>query len=68
MEIINIAVDERMHGRGIGKKLMSDAIQTAKVLGLQVPGSWDGKFQHWSIGVLSEMRVSYRWCNKRLFR
>lgn len=33
MEIINIAVDERIHGRGIGKKLMSDAIQTAKVLG-----------------------------------
>ena len=34
MEIINIAVDERMHGRGIGKKLISDAIQTAKVLGV----------------------------------
>ena len=33
MEIINIAVDERIQGRGIGKKLMSDAIQTAKVLG-----------------------------------
>jgi ribosomal protein S18 acetylase RimI-like enzyme len=33
MEIINIAVDERIHGRGIGKKLISDAIQTAKVLG-----------------------------------
>lgn len=33
MEIINIAVDERIHGRGIGKKLMGDAIQTAKVLG-----------------------------------
>lgn len=33
MEIINIAVDERIHDRGIGKKLMSDAIQTAKVLG-----------------------------------
>lgn len=33
MEIINIAVDELMHGRGIGKKLMGDAIQTAKVLG-----------------------------------
>ena len=33
MEIINIAIDERIHGRGIGKKLMSDAIQTAKMLG-----------------------------------
>lgn len=33
MEIINIVVDERIHGRGIGKKLMSDAIQTAKMLG-----------------------------------
>ena len=33
MEIINIAVDERIHGRGIGKKLIGDAIQTAKVLG-----------------------------------
>ena len=33
MEIINIAVDERIHGRGIGKKLMRDAIQTAKVKG-----------------------------------
>ena len=33
MEIMNIAVDERMHGRGIGKKLLSDAIQTAKGLG-----------------------------------
>ncbi|MBO0587808.1 GNAT family N-acetyltransferase [Sporosarcina sp. E16_8] len=33
MEIINIAVDERIQGRGIGKKLMSDAIQTAKALG-----------------------------------
>jgi N-acetylglutamate synthase-like GNAT family acetyltransferase len=33
MEIINIAVDERMHGRGIGKKLINDAIQTAKLFG-----------------------------------
>jgi N-acetylglutamate synthase-like GNAT family acetyltransferase len=33
MEIINIAVDERVHGRGIGKKLIKDAIQTAKMLG-----------------------------------
>ncbi|KAA0948530.1 GNAT family N-acetyltransferase [Sporosarcina sp. ANT_H38] len=33
MEIINIAVDERMHGHGIGKQLISDAIQTAKELG-----------------------------------
>jgi len=35
MEIINIAVDERKHGRGIGKKLMSDAIQTTKLLGFK---------------------------------
>ncbi|NYF25847.1 GNAT family N-acetyltransferase [Sporosarcina sp. JAI121] len=33
MEIINVAVDVRMHGCGIGKKLISHAIQTAKALG-----------------------------------
>ncbi len=33
MEIINIAVNERIHGRGIGKKLIGDVIQTAKVKG-----------------------------------
>ncbi|MFJ7935085.1 GNAT family N-acetyltransferase [Sporosarcina sp. NPDC096371] len=35
MEIMNIAVDERMHGRGIGKKLIGDAVQTARQLGYQ---------------------------------
>ncbi len=35
MEIMNIAVDERMHGRGIGRKLIGDAIQTARELGYQ---------------------------------
>ncbi|WP_203248232.1 GNAT family N-acetyltransferase [Sporosarcina beigongshangi] len=33
MEIMNVAVDERMHGRGIGRKLIEDAIQTARELG-----------------------------------
>jgi len=33
MEIMNVAVDEQMHGRGIGKKLIGDAIQTARELG-----------------------------------
>ncbi|MBE1553035.1 GNAT family N-acetyltransferase [Sporosarcina limicola] len=33
MEIMNVAVDERMQGRGIGKKLIRDAIQTVKGLG-----------------------------------
>ncbi len=32
-EIINIAVDEAMQGRGIGKKLIRDAVETAKELG-----------------------------------
>lgn len=35
MEIMNVAVHERMHGRGIGKKLIGDAIQTARELGYQ---------------------------------
>ena len=35
MEIMNIAVDERMHGQGIGKKLVEDAIQVARELGVQ---------------------------------
>jgi len=35
MEIINIAVDERKQGCGIGKKLLSDAIQTTKALGFK---------------------------------
>ncbi|WP_342506905.1 GNAT family N-acetyltransferase [Sporosarcina sp. FSL K6-2383] len=33
MEIMNVAVDDRMHDRGIGKKLIGDAIQTARELG-----------------------------------
>lgn len=33
MEIKNIAVDERMHSRGIGRVLINDAIRTAKELG-----------------------------------
>ncbi len=33
MEIMNVAVVERMHGRGIGKKLIGDAVQTARELG-----------------------------------
>lgn len=33
MEIINIAVDASIQGRGIGKKLINDAIQTARMLG-----------------------------------
>ena len=35
MEIMNVAVDERMHGQGIGKRLIEDAIQTARELGYQ---------------------------------
>lgn len=35
VEIMNVAVHERMHGRGIGKKLIGDAIQTARGLGYQ---------------------------------
>jgi len=33
VEIMNIAVNERMNGQGIGKKLIGDAIQTARELG-----------------------------------
>ncbi|WP_342514154.1 GNAT family N-acetyltransferase [Sporosarcina sp. FSL K6-1522] len=33
LEIMNVAVEESMHGRGIGKKLIVDAIQTAQELG-----------------------------------
>ncbi|WP_318617789.1 GNAT family N-acetyltransferase [Sporosarcina sp. YIM B06819] len=35
MEIMNIAVDEQMQGQGIGRKLIGDAIQTARELGYQ---------------------------------
>lgn len=33
MEIMNVAVDEGLHGRGIGKQLVNDAIYIAKELG-----------------------------------
>src|SRR5699024_5676308 len=33
VELVNIAVAEEQHGRGIGKQLMMDAIQTAKSRG-----------------------------------
>lgn len=33
VEIVNIAVDERYQGNGIGKQLVNHAIQQAKVLG-----------------------------------
>lgn len=33
VELVNIAVAEEHHGRGIGKKLVMDAIQTAKAKG-----------------------------------
>ncbi len=35
MEIMNVAVDERMHGQGIGKNLVKDAIQVAREFGYQ---------------------------------
>ena len=35
MEIMNVAVHERMRGQGIGKRLIEDAIQTARELGYQ---------------------------------
>ena len=35
MEIMNVAVHERLHGQGIGKRLIGDAIQTAQKLGYQ---------------------------------
>ncbi|MEK5036766.1 GNAT family N-acetyltransferase [Sporosarcina sp. FSL K6-3457] len=35
MEIMNVAVHERLHGQGIGKKLVEDAIQVARKLGFQ---------------------------------
>ena len=35
MEIMNVAVHERLHGQGIGKKLIEDAIQVARELGVQ---------------------------------
>jgi len=35
MEIINIAVDEQKQGQGVGKELIRDAIQTAKMLGCE---------------------------------
>ncbi|MGO1923518.1 MAG: GNAT family N-acetyltransferase [Jeotgalicoccus sp.] len=33
VELINIAVDERYQGRGVGKALVKDAIQKAKAMG-----------------------------------
>ena len=33
MEIMNVAIEENMQGRGMGKKLIVDAIQTAQELG-----------------------------------
>ena len=33
MEIMNVAIEENMQGRGMGKKLIVDAIQTAQGLG-----------------------------------
>lgn len=35
MELMNVAVHERLHGQGIGKRLIGDAIQTAQKLGYQ---------------------------------
>jgi len=35
MEIMNVAVHERLRGQGIGKKLVEDAIQVARELGVQ---------------------------------
>ena len=35
MELMNVAVHERLHGQGIGKRLIGDAIQTARKLGYQ---------------------------------
>lgn len=35
MELMNVAVHERLHGQGIGKKLIEDAIQVARELGVQ---------------------------------
>lgn len=34
-ELMNVAVHERLHGQGIGKRLIGDAIQTARKLGYQ---------------------------------
>lgn len=36
MELVNIAVKESMQGKGIGKKLVSHAIQTAKKQGMKI--------------------------------
>lgn len=35
MEVMNIAVQERLHGQGIGKRLIQDAVRTARDLGYQ---------------------------------
>jgi len=35
MELVNIAVDEKLHGMGIGKKLVLHAIETAKSAGVK---------------------------------
>jgi ribosomal protein S18 acetylase RimI-like enzyme len=35
VELVNVAVAEELHGRGIGKQLVMDAIQTAKTKGFQ---------------------------------
>ena len=35
MEIMNVAVRERLHGQGIGKRLVEDAIHVARELGVQ---------------------------------
>ncbi|WP_044640100.1 GNAT family N-acetyltransferase [Risungbinella massiliensis] len=36
VELVNIAVGEEHHGKGIGKKLVMDAIQTAKKIGYKI--------------------------------
>ncbi|MCP3739991.1 GNAT family N-acetyltransferase [Rossellomorea sp. BNER] len=35
VELVNVAVAEELHGRGIGKQLVMDAIQTAKTKGFK---------------------------------
>ena len=44
MEIMNIAVVEHLQGKGIGKQLLSHAVETAKGYGITKFSSWHRYF------------------------
>ncbi|WP_163856369.1 GNAT family N-acetyltransferase [Paenibacillus elgii] len=67
VEIVNVAVDERHQGQGIGKKLVNHAIETARQLGYKTIEIGTGNSSIGQLALYQKCGFRMTWIDKDFF-